>query len=447
MNTPKDVDLIISASWIIPIVPRERILKDCAVVIHKGKIEAICAQNDMGKTYRPTRNVRLENQVLMPGLINAHGHAAMSLFRGMADDKALKTWLEEHIWPAEQRWVSEEFVRQGTELAIAEMLKSGTTCYADMYFFPEESAAAAFDSGIRAQINFPVLDFPTPWAANADEYIHKGLALHDNYRSNELITIGFGPHAPYTVSDAPLQKIATYAAELQAPIHIHLHETAHEVETSIEQYGERPIERLHRLNLLSPFTQCIHMTQISDDDLTLLQQTGANVIHCPASNMKLASGHCPVARLLESEVNVGLGTDGAASNNGLNMFDEMRLTALLGKLGANDAAAVDAMSVLHMATMGNAKAMGIEHTVGSIEPGKDADLIAIDMSKLPQQPVYDPISQLVYTAVGQQVSHTWVKGRALMENYKLKTLSEDELTQQASEWRKKISAAGNKAKP
>lgn len=439
MNTPLNVDLIISADWIIPVVPRERVLKDCAVVIHKGKILALCAQSEIDKNYLPQRHERLKDHALIPGLVNAHGHTAMTLFRGLADDKALQTWLEEHIWPAEQRWVSEEFVRDGTEIAMAEMIKRGTTCFADMYFFPEESAAAAFEIGMRAQINFPVLDFPTPWAANADEYIHKGLALHDNYRSHDLITIGFGPHAPYTVSDEPLRKIATYAAELQAPIHIHLHETAFEVSSSIEQHGMRPIERLDKLNVLSPLAQCVHMTQVIDVDLELLKASGSHIIHCPASNMKLASGMCPVDKLLSADINVALGTDGAASNNDLDMFDEIKLAALLGKITANNAAAVDAMTTLEMATINGAKAMGLENTIGSIEPGKDADLTAINLADLEHQPLYDPISQLVYTQVGHKVSHVWVKGKALLDNYNLTCLSEKELKLKAANWQNKIS--------
>lgn len=439
MTTPKPVDLAISASWIIPVVPRDRVIRDCAVIINHGKIEAICPKSDVDNQYAPKQTIHLEGQALIPGLVNAHGHAAMSLFRGMADDKPLQEWLEKHIWPAEQRWVSEEFVRDGTEIAIAEMIKSGTTCFADMYFFAEESAAAVFESGMRAQINFPILDFPTPWAANADEYIHKGLKLHDNYRSNDLITIAFGPHAPYTVSDGPLKKIVTYAEELQAPIHIHLHETEFEVNESIEKYGMRPIERLHQLGALSPLTQCVHMTQISDEDLALLSESGAHVIHCPASNLKLASGLCPVEKLVSHNVNVCLGTDGAASNNDLDMFDEMKNAALIGKITAKDAAAVSAMTTLELATINGAKAMGLENTIGSIEPGKDADLTAVDLSGLQHQPVYDPISQLVYTQVGHKVSHVWVKGKTLLDNYKLKPFSETELKQKAHKWQAKLS--------
>ncbi|VUD56676.1 5-methylthioadenosine/S-adenosylhomocysteine deaminase [Thalassocella blandensis] len=438
MTTPKSVDLAISASWIIPVIPRDRVLHDCALIIDNGKIEAICPKTDIGNKYLPEQEIHLDGQALIPGLINAHGHAAMTLFRGMADDKPLQEWLEQYIWPAEQRWVSEEFVRDGTELAMAEMIKSGTTCFADMYFFPEESAAAVFESGMRAQINFPVLDFPTPWASNAEEYIHKGLALHDNYRTHELITVGFGPHAPYTVSDEPLKKIVTYAEELQAPIHIHLHETAFEVSSSIEQHGVRPIERLHQLGVLSPLTQCVHMTQINEDDLTLLKTTGAHIVHCPASNLKLASGLCPVEKLVAHDINVSLGTDGAASNNDLDMFDEMKNAALIGKITANNAAAVNAMTTLELATINGAKAMGLEHKIGSLEPGKDADLTAIDLSGLQQQPLFDPISQLVYTQVGHKVSHAWVKGKCLLENYKLKTLSENDLKQKARKWQTKL---------
>ncbi len=438
MTTPIHADLIISATWIIPVSPRNRVLKDCAVVVDKGKILAICSQNDIGKTYIPKRNVRLDQHALIPGLINAHGHTPMTLFRGMADDKPLQTWLEKHIWPAEQRWVNEEFVRDGSELALAEMIRTGTTCFADMYFYPEETAAAAFECGIRAQINFPVLDFPTPWASGPDEYIHKGLSLHDNYRAHELITIGFGPHAPYTVSDEPLKKIATYAEELQTPIHIHLHETAFEVQTSLKEHGVRPIERLNNLNVLSPLTQCVHMTQVTDEDIELLSTTGAHIIHCPVSNLKLASGLCPVEKLLTSNINVALGTDGAASNNDLDMLDEMKTAALIGKITADNAAAVNAMTALEMATLNGAKAMGIDSIVGSIEPGKDADLTAVDLSGIQYQPMFDPISQLVYTQAGHNVSNVWVKGEQLLENFKLTTLSVEDLKQKAKKWQRNL---------
>lgn len=434
MSNAKQVDLIISPSWIVPIVPNGTCHSDCSVVIDRGLIVGIYPTDSIDKHYTAQAHYRLPEQVVMPGLINAHGHGAMSLLRGYADDVALMTWLNEHIWPTENQWVSETFVRDGMRLAMVEMLQSGTTCFSDMYYYPEATASAAFEVGMRAQVNFPVLDFPTVWAQSADDYIHKGLALHDNYRSHELIHIGFGPHAPYTVSDEPLQTIATYAEELQMAIHIHLHETTSEVSDAVAKYGRRPIERLADLGILSPLTQCVHMTQANEDDLSLLSQSGAHVVHCPSSNLKLASGLCPVSQMHEQAINVCLGTDGAASNNTLNLFSEIRTAALLGKLAAGDAAAIPASDALALATINGAKAMGLDEKIGSIEAGKQADIIAIDLSRAAQAPLHDVISQLVYTEVGHRVTHCWVDGKILMRDKSLTTLSSTDVLHQARHW-------------
>jgi len=438
-DSPRLIDLLLSASWIIPVTPKARVLEECALAIDDGKIVAIGLKSELERQYTAKSVTDLPGQALIPGLINTHGHAAMSLFRGYADDTPLNTWLEEHIWPAEQKWVSPSFVRDGSELAIAEMIASGTTCFADMYFFPEEVAAAAFDIGLRAHIYFPVLDFPTIWASDADDYIRKGLSLHDHYRAQDMISIGFGPHAPYTVSDEPLRKIATYAEELQANVQIHLHETEEEVTKSLEQFGKRPIERLDNLGLLSPLTQCVHMTQLIDEDIELVSKSGAHVIHCPESNFKLASGLCPVEQLLKANVNVSLGTDGAASNNDLDLFGEMHTAALAGKYAAKNAAALDAATVLEMATLAGAKTLGIDKNVGSLEVGKYADITAVDLSGLAQQPLHDPIAQLVYTSVGHRVSHVWVNGKVLLEDHKFTTLNPDEIKNKVQHWQQKLS--------
>lgn len=441
LNSPQVVDQIINARWIIPIVPHNRVLEDCALVIDQGNILALLPQEEATKRYQARQTLNLNNHVLMPGLVNAHGHAAMSLLRGYADDQPLHTWLNDHIWPAEGRWVSEEFVRDGTELALAEMIKTGTTCFADMYFYPEQAAQVCLDVKIRCQLAFPILDFPTAWGTGPDDYLNKGLNLHDTFRGNHLINVAFGPHAPYTVSDAPLQKIAMLSHEMDMPIHIHLHETAQEVSDSLAYYGKRPIQRLMDLGLLSPLAQCVHMTQIDDSDIALLQQTGAHVIHCPESNLKLASGFCPTHKLLSNGINVALGTDGAASNNDLDLFSELRTAALLAKAVANDAAALDAHSALRMATLNGAKALGLEEKIGSLQVGKSADLIAIDMGELEMQPIYNPASQLVYTHAGQRVSHVWVEGKALLIDRQLQTLNERELLGKAKWWRKQIAGA------
>lgn len=437
-TTLLSIDLLIKARWIIPVVPENRVLENCALAIHEGKILAIIPTDGAEQRYNAREIVDLGSHALIPGLVNAHGHAAMSLLRGYADDHPLHTWLNDHIWPAEGRWVGEDFVRDGTELAIAEMIKTGTTCFADMYFYPEQAAQACLDTRIRCQLAFPILDFPTAWGLGPDEYLNKGLSLHDTFRSNHLINIAFGPHAPYTVSNAPLQKIAVLAHEMDMPIHIHLHETAQEVADSIKQYGCRPSQRLMDLGLLSPLTQTVHMTQIDDSDINLLQASGAHVVHCPESNLKLASGFCPVDRLLKAGINVAIGTDGAASNNDLDLFSEIKTAALLAKAVAGDAAALGAHSALRMATLNGARALGLDEYIGSLEIGKAADITAIDLGELAMQPVYNPASQLVYTHSGQAVTHVWVEGKYLLKNRELQTLNEREILGKANWWRKQI---------
>lgn len=438
MSAPESINLLINARWIVPVVPSGRVFEDCALAIDKGVIIALIPQEEAQKRFAPEQTLNLGNHLLIPGLVNAHGHAGMSLLRGYADDLPLMDWLNNHIWPAEGRWVSDQMVRDGTELAMAEMIKSGTTCFSDMYFFPEQAAQVAQQAHMRAQINFPILDFPSPWGQGPEDYISKGLALHDDFRASPLVRIGFGPHAPYTVSDEPLEKIGVLAQELDAPIHIHLHETAQEVSDSLEQHGKRPSQRLMDLGLLSPLTQCVHMTQVDDSDIALLQQTGAHVIHCPESNLKLASGFCPVQKLMDAEINVALGTDGAASNNDLDLFSELKTAALLAKAVSGRADALDAHRALRMATLDGARALGLDETIGSLELGKAADITAIDLGDLEVQPLYDPVSQLVYTNSGHRVSHVWVAGRALLLSRQLQTLSERELIGKARWWRKQI---------
>lgn len=435
---PHSIDLIVKARWIIPVVPENCVVEHCALAIDKGRIVALIPGDEAERRFKATETIHLASHVLIPGLVNAHGHAAMSLLRGFADDQPLHTWLNDHIWPTESRWVGEEFVRDGTQLAMAEMIKTGTTCFADMYFFPEQAAQACLEAKMRSQISFPIFDFASSWGLGADDYFAKGLALHDSLRAADLINIAFGPHAPYTVSDSPLQKIAVLAQEMDMPVQIHLHETNFEIEESLKQYGKRPIERLMEIGLLSPLTQCVHMTQITDMDIALLQQTGAHVVHCPESNLKLASGFCPVDTLLKSRINVALGTDGAASNNDLDLFSELKTAALVAKAVSGDAGALDAHAALRMATLNGAKALGMEEKIGSFEIGKFADITAIDLSGLGSQPLYNPASQLVYTHSGQCVSHVWVQGKPLLLNRQLQTLDEREILGKANWWRKQI---------
>ncbi|MFV8781711.1 TRZ/ATZ family hydrolase [Microbulbifer sp. SA54] len=437
------IDTLLHARWIIPVIPERRVYEHCALAIHEGKILAILPQREARNRFSTNNEVDLGEQLIIPGLINTHNHAAMSLLRGYADDHPLMTWLEQHIWPAEQQWVSPEFVADGTRLAMAEMLRSGTTTFADQYFFPEAAAAAARDAGMRAQIAFPIIDFPNAWSRNGDDAIDKGLALRDDYRSHQRIGLAFAPHAPYTVGDETLKKIAVYADELQMPVQMHLHETAGEVERAVADTGLRPIERLHRIGLLSPQMLCVHMTALDDNDIALLQKTGAHIAHCPRSNLKLASGFSPVAKLIDAGINVAIGTDGAASNNGLDMLLETNTAALLAKAVSGKADALPAHQALAMATINGARALGIDDVTGSIEVGKSADLCAIDLSELEQQPLHDPLSQLIYTASGHNVRNVWVAGKLLLKDRRLMTLNEEELRQRARVWRDRIAGLGN----
>ncbi|WP_338021736.1 TRZ/ATZ family hydrolase [Alkalimarinus coralli] len=441
MLNNQSVDTIINARWVIPVTPRNTVLENHSLVISGHKIIDILPCENAAAKYTANETFELNTHAVLPGLINAHGHSAMSLFRGLADDLPLMEWLNDHIWPAEAKWVNEDFVADGTLLAIAEMIRSGTTCYSDMYFFPNISAKVATEHKIRTQICFPVLDFPTAWAQNADDYIHKGIELFNQYRNSDYVTVAFGPHAPYTVSDAPLKQIATLAEQLNAQIQIHLHETAFEVQESIEKTGMRPLQRLANLGLLSPSLQCVHMTQLNDDDIALLAESKAHVIHCPESNLKLASGFSPVDKLLKSGINVALGTDGAASNNDLDLLGEMKTAALIGKAVSSDASAVNAHQALEMATINGAKSMGLEDKIGSLEVGKLADIIAVDLGSIDCQPVYDPLSHIVYATNSHQVTHSWIGGEIHMNNRQLSMIDTLHLTERVRKWAEKIKAA------
>jgi 5-methylthioadenosine/S-adenosylhomocysteine deaminase len=433
-NTAISAELLIHASWIIPVTGDQIVHQDACIAIADGRIVGLCPSDQAGQLFSAGRELHLPGHALIPGLINTHGHAAMSLLRGIADDLPLQTWLEQHIWPIEGRWVSEEFVYQGTLLAISEMIRSGTTCFADMYFYPEASAKAASEAGIRVQLAAPVIDFPNPWSATPDEAITKATQLHDTWRNSELVSTAFGPHAPYTVSDAPLRKIAILAEELDVPVHMHVHETAFEVDQAIASRGQRPLQRLHDLGLLSPHLICVHATQLSDEDIVLLRDSGAHVAHCPESNLKLASGFCPVEKLRSRGINVSLGTDGAASNNDLDMFSEMRTAALLAKAVSANAAALPAYDALKMATLDGARALGLDHLVGSLEIGKRADLVAVQLNELNTLPVHNAVSQLVYSAAAAQVNHVWVNGKQLLNQRELTTLNRRQLIDIAMHW-------------
>ena len=431
-------DTLIHARWIVPVEPEGVILDHHSLVIRDGRIGAILPSAAARTGFTARDIVELPAHALIPGLVNAHTHAAMSLFRGLADDLPLTDWLTQHIWPAEAKWISPEFVRDGVRLAAAEMLKSGTTCLNDMYFFPEDAAGVLREAGLRACLGLILIDFPTNYAQTPEEYFEKGLKLHDSLRHDPLLRTAFAPHAPYSVSDATLAKVRTVNNELNLPVHMHVHETAHEVNEAVTKNGQRPLARLDGLDLLGPSLVAVHMTQLTAEEIARLSISGASVVHCPESNLKLASGFCPVQALLSAGVNVALGTDGAASNNDLDMLGELRSAALLAKAVSGDATAVPAHTALRMATLNGAKAMGLEAETGSLRPGKAADITAIDLSGLASQPVYDPVSQIVYTASREQVTDVWVAGKRLLANRTLTTLDETAILRNAQSWRAKI---------
>ncbi len=433
-----NVDSLINAKWIIPVEPKNTVYEDHSIAIKDGKIEAILPTDKARDKFTATEEHNLGQHALIPGLINAHTHSAMNLFRGLADDLPLMDWLNNHIWPAETKWVSPEFVKDGTELAVAEMIRSGTTCFNDMYFFPDHTAEVCTHVGMRVVVGLILIDFPTAWAKDADDYIFKGEQVHDTYRHDPLINTAFAPHAPYTVSDEPLKRISVIAEELDIPIHMHIHETAFEVEQSIEQHGKRPLQRLSELGLLSPRMLAVHMTQLEQDEIKELAKLSVSVVHCAESNLKLASGFCPVGDLIKAGVNVCIGTDSAASNNDLDMLGEMRTAALLAKGVSNDSTCLDAHTTLKMATLNAAKALGLNETIGSLKKGKQADIVAINLDQLETSPLYDPVSQIVYSSNRQQVSDVWIAGKQILKDRELTNMEYSKLMENAKEWEGKI---------
>ena len=404
-----NVDLIICARWVCPVVPADVLLENHAVVIQAGKIIDFCPISQVTK-YKASETIQLSEHVLIPGLINLHTHAAMSLMRGLADDTPLMPWLEQHIWPAEQAVVSASFVFDGTMLACAEMLSGGVTTFNDMYFYPLAAAEAAVAIGMRANLGLVVLEFATNYANNAEDYIDKGTAAKDQLRDEPLISFSFAPHAPYTVADATFSQINTLSAQLDIGLHTHLHETQAEISQSEQTHGMRPLSRLANLGLLNTNVTFAHCVHLNAAETQLLATHGCSIAHCPSSNLKLASGIAPIAEYAKQGINIGLGTDGAASNNRLDMFTEMRLAALLAKGQSGDASAISAHQALGMATINGAKALNLSDKIGSIEIGKLADLTAVRLSDMVMQPCFDVVSHLVYVAGREHVTHTWVQG-------------------------------------
>ena len=442
----RPVDTLISARWVVPVIPRGAVLADHSVAVEGSRIVAVLPTALARAQFAPTRHIDLPQHVLAPGLINAHAHAAMNLLRGAGDDLPLGRWLNERIWPLERALVSERFVYDGTRLAAAEMLRAGITCCNDMYFYPEQAAQAFAQLGMRCVVGIIALEFPSAYAADADDYLRKGLAARDVLRGEPLVGFALAPHAPYTVADATLTRVAMLAEELDVPVHTHVHETAAEVEESVRLHGVRPLARLDRLGLVSERLLAVHAVHLLPEEIALLAQRGASVAHCPASNLKLASGLAPTAALLRQGVAVAFGSDGAASNNRLDLFEEMRLGALLAKGAANDASALPAWQALECATVHAAGALGLGDRIGSIEAGKDADLIAVDLSGPETQPCHDVVSQLVYCAGREHVSSVWVAGERVVADRLLmrgeRQIDFEPIAASALYWQARVHAAG-----
>ncbi len=441
MTFPTAVDLQIEARWVIPVEPQGVVLESHAVLVDADRIVAILPIAEARQRFAPRERVELGEHALIPGLVNAHTHNPMTLMRGLADDVPFMVWLKEHVWPAEARVMGPEFVRDGVELAIAEMIRGGTTCCNENYFFPDVQAATYAKHGFRSLIGLPVIEFPTPWAQSRDEYFDKALSVHDALRDQPLIGTAFAPHAPYTVANESFERIHLLSDQLDLPVHLHLHETADEINDSLRDFGMRPFARIKQIGLVNERLIAVHMTQLSEAEIHDCAAHGVSIVHNVESNMKLLSGFCPAEAIRRAGVNLAIGTDGCASNNDLDLFGEMRSAALVGKLVANDAAAMSAASVLRAATMGSARALGWHDRIGSIEVGKQADLAAVDLGTIESQPIYNVVSQLIYAAGRHQVSDVWIAGVRKLRNRELAGMDTAAILANARRWRERIATA------
>lgn len=429
---------LIHARYLVPVRPAGEVREGHSVLVRENRIVDVKPRAQAERAWPRAQAVELPEHVLLPGLVNCHTHSPMTLLRGYADDLDLHVWLQEHIWPAEQRYVGSRFAHDGSLLAIAEMLRGGTTCFNDMYFFPESTAEACLQSGIRASIGMIVIETESAWARTADEYIDKGIRLRESLADESLLSFSFAPHAPYTVSDSSLRRIADCSGESGVPVHIHLLESEWEIKQSYQQHDRHPLGRLDKLGLLNERLQAVHMVQVSSEDIERVAQAGAQVVHCPQSNLKLASGFCPLTSLVQGGVNVALGTDGAASNNDLDLLAEAQTAALLAKGVSGDARAGSAFEIIEMLTLNGARVLGLGDRIGSIEPGKQADLCALDLKDARTQPLHHVVSQLVYAASSRQVSDVWVAGRRVLESGRLTTIDIEQVIERARSWRDRL---------
>ena len=434
----KNASIIISASWIFTSNSEGQLLSDYSIVIENDKIIDLVPQDKVFDEYEANDTYQLTDHILIPGLINTHTHAAMSLFKGFADDLPLQDWLNDYIWPAEKEFINSSFVNDGSILALSEMIKSGVTTFNDMYFFPDATAEAVKELGVRSNIGLVVLDFPTNYATDPEDYLLKGFEFRDKWRNEELITTSIAPHAPYSVSDEAFTLINTYSEELSINIHTHLHETQWEIEDSIEKYGITPVQRLNNLGIIGPSLMAVHCVHLNDQDMATLAKNKVSIVHNPSSNMKLGSGISDIAKMLKQNLNISLGTDSSASNNRLDIMEEMRLAALLIKGSTKSPESFSANEAIKMATINGAKALGLESIIGSIEKNKKADLVAIDLNSIENQPIYNPLTTFVYSSSRSDVSYVWIDGEIKLKDKKLVKIDEERIIQLAKKWQRKL---------
>ena len=433
------VDTLVCARWIATVDP-DAVLADHALAIRGGRIVAVLPRAEAQARYAPLERVDRPHHLCTPGLVNAHTHAAMTLLRGLADGLPLEAWLKQGIWPLERRWVGTEFVRDGTDLAIAEMLAAGITCFGDMYAFPEVAAERAVEAGMRCVAGLVIAESPTAWAGHVDEYFAKSLDLHDAFRDHPLVSTSFVAHGATGLEGATLERLRVLVDQLDSPLVMHLHETAGEIDACRRRHGATPVARLARLGLASPSLVAVHAVRFGAEDIELAARTGLHVVHCPTANLKLGSGVAPVPALLAAGVNVALGSDGAASANDLDLVREMRLASLLAAGTSGDASAVAPGLALRMATLAGAEALGIADRTGSLTPGKWADVTCFDLGRLPAVPVADPVAALVGSGGRDFVTDVWVAGRRALSGGRLARLDAADVVTRATGWRTRMLA-------
>ena len=434
------VQTLLHAGWVMPMAPKGAVLAQHSGLIDEGKVVAVVPTAETADVEAQTV-YNLPNQIVLPGLINAHSHAPMNILRGMGADLPLMDWLTTKIWPAEGKLMSPEFCYEGSLLAGEEMLRSGITCTNDHYFFPADVARGLNDAGMKCTVSAFFIGFPSAMAKDADEYYARAKEVLEQFQGHQKTRVSVGPHAPYTVDDATLIRCRDLADQYDTKIHMHIDETQSEIETSMKEYGMRPVERLQKLGFLSDRLVSVHTVHPDENEMQLLAKAGASVCHCPCSNLKLASGFAPIAHMMDLGVNIAIGTDSVASNDKLDLLGETRLAAMLGKAVSGEPTSMKVEDLLYAATMGGAKAIGWDDRIGSLEAGKDADIIAIDLAGVNTVPVFDAHTQLLYSAGREEITHVWVDGELVVKKQQcveLRHLTNIKAHELAQKWQNRV---------